>query len=193
MSISPVSAISPRSRTTVAAVLPPAASAPAVARLRLRRRTPGAGRTSIGGGSGATCWLTTGAFAPAAPLQPADADADPGLRRRPAWIATGRNIGNRLGRTRLHPVCRPAVRLPAAELSRQRRRRLAALDQIEPAGFAIDRPHRQPRRQRRHVDGAIERVGRARREQLDFRTAGRRSAAVNASLARMSAWSAGIS
>jgi hypothetical protein len=30
------------------------------------RTTPGAGtgRTSIGGGSGATCWLTTGALAP---------------------------------------------------------------------------------------------------------------------------------
>ena len=26
------------------------------------RATPGAGRTSIGGGSGAACWLTTGAL-----------------------------------------------------------------------------------------------------------------------------------
>ena len=56
---------------------------------------------------------------------------------------------------------------------RRRRRRLAALDRIKPPGFAIDRPHREPGRQRRHIDGAVERVGRAHREQLDFGTAGR--------------------
>ena len=61
---------------------------------------------------------------------------------------------------------------------RRRRRRLAALDRIEPSGFVIDRPHRQPRRQRRNVDAAAQRVGRADGEQLDFRTAGRRPAIV---------------
>jgi hypothetical protein len=51
----------------------------------------------------------------------------------------------------------------------------AALDRIEPSGFVIDRAHRQPRRQRRNVDAAAERVGRAHRKQLNFRTAGRGS------------------
>src|ERR1700682_6209565 len=55
------------------------------------------------------------------------------------------------------------------------RRRVAALDRIEPPGFAIDRPHRQPCGQRRNVDGAVERIRGAGGEPLNLGAAGRRS------------------
>jgi hypothetical protein len=51
------------------------------------------------------------------------------------------------------------------------RGRLAALDRIEPSGFAIDRPHRQPRRQRRDVNRSIERIGRSGGENRNLRRA----------------------
>ena len=70
---------------------------------------------------------------------------------------------------------------------RRRRRRFAALDGIETPRLVIDRPHRQPRRQCRDVDAAAHRIGRAGREQLDFRAAGCGKAMVSASAARMSA------
>ncbi len=102
-----------------------------------------------------------------------------GLRlcRTPARIATGqRYLRRRLAR-RGRSLCRRWRILERWQRDRRRhrRRRFAALDGVEPSGFVIDRPQREPRRQRGDVDGAMEFVGSTSGKQLNFRTPGRRA------------------
>ncbi len=142
---------------------------------------PGAGRTSIGGGSGAACWVTAQADAWLAVEARVPAQAAAAARSQPS-AADDADRGRAAAR---RPVAGSAARCPAQRAKamppsrrRQRRfdrRRLAALDRIEPACFAIDRAHRKPGRQRGHVDRPVHRIGRSRGEQLNLRTAGRRA------------------
>jgi hypothetical protein len=52
---------------------------------------------------------------------------------------------------------------------------MTLLDCVEPAGLTIDRPHRQPRRQRANIDGTINGVSRPDCKNLNFRTIIRRT------------------
>jgi hypothetical protein len=71
---------------------------------------------------------------------------DPGLRRRPARIAARkRHPGKRLVRQqRIRRLGRRLRGRTRRNRSRQGRSRFSALDRIQPSGFAIDCPHRQP-------------------------------------------------
>ena len=130
--------------------------------LGLCGRRAGAGLTSIGGGSGAICVLRKRRACEWRTWR-----CGSGLRRlrcrRNPDVSLGFGGGARRG-------SRPGIGTSVSDGSgtgsgddqgRQRggrRRRLAALDRVQPARLAIDRAHREPGRQRREIDGAVEPV-----------------------------------